>query len=152
MPNLEIQHVVIALKPQHQRLRRLERRRARSIGSAGASPVRDLKSAVGSFGDASDRNKIASSIRRLGVDGCPVRNAGDPYPLGRRTSLPKSTGCKTENDAKRTDGAERALHSNSELTLTFFTDQAKTEVKMFVVFQEMLAQRDSRQPGPIVVK
>ena len=38
------------------------------------------------------------------------------------------------------------------VTLTFFTDQAKTEVKVFVIFQEMLAQRHSRQPGPIVVK
>src|SRR5258705_13461193 len=38
------------------------------------------------------------------------------------------------------------------LALTFFTDQEKTEVKMFVIFQKMLAQRDSRQPGPIVVK
>jgi len=46
VPNLEIQHVSIALKPQHQRFPRLERRRARSIGSSGASPVRDLKSAV----------------------------------------------------------------------------------------------------------
>src|SRR6267142_5637257 len=46
MPNLEIQHVFIALEPQHQRLRRLERRRARSIGSSSASPVRDLKSGV----------------------------------------------------------------------------------------------------------
>ena len=88
MPNLEIQHVFIALEPQHQRLRRLERRRARSIGSSGASPVRDLKSGVRSFGDASDRSEIASSIRRLGVDGRPVRNAGDPDPLGRRASLP----------------------------------------------------------------
>src|SRR5262245_56059877 len=101
MPNLEIQHVSIALEPQHQRLRRLERRRARSIGSSRASPIRDLKSGVRSFGDASDRREIASSIRLFGVDGCPVRNAGDLYSLGWRTSLPKSTGCKTENDAKR---------------------------------------------------
>src|SRR6185503_7677978 len=35
-------------------------------------------------------------------------------------SLPKSTGCKTEKNAKRTDGAERALHSNSESTLNAF--------------------------------
>src|SRR5205809_874299 len=43
MPNLEIQHVFIALEPQHQRLRRLERRRARSIGSPGASPSFEVR-------------------------------------------------------------------------------------------------------------
>jgi hypothetical protein len=46
MPNLEIQHVGIALEPQHQRPGCLERRRARSIRSSSASPIRDLKSAV----------------------------------------------------------------------------------------------------------
>ena len=48
--------------------------------------------------------------------------------------------------------AKQRTTPNALTTLTFFTDEAKTEVKVSVIFQKMLAQRDSRQPGPIVVK
>jgi hypothetical protein len=67
-------------------------------------------------------------------------------------ACPKALAAKHKTPPKALTARSLPFIRTPNLTLPFFTDQAKTEVKMFVVFQKMLAQRDSRQPRPIVVK
>ena len=94
VPNLEIQHVFVPLKPQRQWHRCLKRWRACCIGVFGSSPVRNAKFAVGAFRHTTKGNEVILPIHRLGVDRGSIRNTGNMHPLGGHPACPNALAAK----------------------------------------------------------
>src|SRR5690242_11335430 len=110
MANVEIQHVRIALKPEHQWRRRGNRRCICYGRLGGASPIRDAEFAVGGFLDATDGDEFVSPLRGGGIDRSPVWNSGDMHSLGGGAGLPESRGSRTDHRCKQNYNGERLFH------------------------------------------
>ena len=110
--DLEIQHLLISLKAEHQRRPRGKWRRSRYRWPLATSPVRNEKFPVRGFRHTTDRNEVIPAIRRLGVDRGSIRDTRNVNPLGGRPGLPQRTGGKTNNHAKRAHDGECPIHSD----------------------------------------
>jgi hypothetical protein len=88
MANMEIQHVLIALKPQHQGRPRGNRRCVSYRSLLGASPVRDAEFTVAGLPNATDGEEVASPVRRGRVERSPVWNSRDMHSLRGSAGLP----------------------------------------------------------------
>jgi hypothetical protein len=88
MANMEIQHVLITLKPQNQWWPRGNRWCVRYRRLFGTSPVRDTEFTVAGLRNTTNGEEFGFPVRRGRVDRSSVRDSGDMHSLGGSTGLP----------------------------------------------------------------